>query len=138
MQILYVLRGCLLAYGFGVAVMMLATMIIDGRGTDALGLTAMIGLVLLIPFLVIVVVIWAVLARLAKTVTITQAAAICAAVFFVLAFLLGLSGNGVPGLLIDAVAYPFAGAIFGTIFWVGAFGLRREMTMGTRMPEAEH
>lgn len=135
MQLLYVFRGCLLAYAFGVVVMALATMFIDGRGPEAWGIIALFGAFLLVPFLFIVSVIWMVLAGMEKTVTALQAAAICAAVFFCLAVLLGVADGGLPGLLISAIAAPFVGAVFGAIFWIGAFGFRRDMAMGKRMPK---
>lgn len=135
MQLLYIFRGCLLAYAFGVFAVSIGNMVAEGPSFESFGIIALFGTIVLLPFLFVVVVIWAILAGLEKTVSRWQAAAMCAGVFFFAAFLLGLAGGGLLGLLAGAVIMPVVGAVFGLIFWVGAFGFRREMPMGTRMPE---
>lgn len=135
MQLLYVFRGCLLAYAFGVLGIGAGSMIVEGDGPEIIWIIALFGLFVLIPFLIVTAIIWAVLAGLEKTVTRRLAAAICAGVFFCFAVLLGYADGGLLGLLAGAVIAPMVGAVFGLVFWIGAFGLRAEMKMAKQMPQ---
>lgn len=135
MQWLYVLRGTLVAYVFGILLVAIPTLI-EGRGAPgAIWLVAFFGLLALIPLQIFVFVVWGILAKKQALVTYRQAMGICAGVFFGLTFLSTLADGELAVGLMMAVASPSVGAIFGGVFWVGAFGFRKEMQMGKRMPE---
>lgn len=136
MQWLYVLRGTLVAYGFALLLIAIPTLIEGGQAPGAIVIVAFFGLFALIPMQVIVLIIWAALARNNSVVTHWQAMIICATVFFGLTLLSALAdGEVFAGMVLTAVS-PLIGAIFGAVFWVGAFGFKRQMTMGKRMPES--
>lgn len=135
MQWLYVLRGTLVAYGFAVLLIAIATLIEGGQAPGAIGIVAFFGLFALIPMQVIVLIIWAGLVQKNAVVTVRHAMVICATVFFGLTILSALAdGEVLAGLVFTAIS-PVVGAVLGAVFWIGAFGFKREMTMGKRMPE---
>ena len=135
MQWLYVLRGTFAAYAFGVLLVAIGTLIEGGAAPGAIWLVAFFGLFALIPLQIIVFIFWGIMARNKALVTARQAMGICAGVFFGLS-LLGALADGEFGVgVVVAVVSPLVGAIFGGVFWAGAFGFRREMQMGRRMPE---
>lgn len=137
MQWLCILRGCLAAYVFGVIVMALGSVIVDQSGLEPVGVIALFGAFLLILLSIVAVVIWAVLAGLGKVVTIGQTIAICAGVFFFIGFLLGIADGSLLAIVASLLVAPLIGCVFGAVFWVGAFGRRREMQMGTPPPDGD-
>lgn len=135
MQWLYVLRGTLVAYGFAILLVAIATLIEGGQAPGAIAVVAFFGLFALIPMQVLVLFIWGLLARSAAVVTLWQTAGICAAAFFGLTLLSAIAGGDFLAGLVLTISSHLVGAIFGAVFWVGAFGFRRQMVMGKRMPE---
>ncbi|UWQ97042.1 hypothetical protein K3728_07440 [Rhodobacteraceae bacterium M385] len=133
MQWLYVLRGTLVAYVFGVLLVAIPTLIDGGEAPGAIWLVAFFGLFALIPLQTVVFVIWGIFAKKQTLVTYRHAMGICAGVFFGLTFLSTLADGEFLVGLVMAVASPIVGAIFGGVFWVGAFGFRKEMQMGKEM-----
>lgn len=136
MQVFYILRGCFTAYACAVLIIGGSTMIFSGGGFGVLGVTAIFGLFGMIPFTVIALVLWSALAQAEKRIRALHAIAICTAVFFGFSILAGLmTGEFLEGIVVVLLS-PLLGAAFGIAFWVGAFGFRREMTMGWRVPES--
>ena len=135
MQALYILRGCLAAYAAGVIVISAGSMVVEGGDVGTFGVIAIFGLFALVPVLIIAFVIWAILAARRARILMWQAMALCAATFFGLSALAALAGGEILAILAVSGASPLVGAAFGAVFWLGAFGARREMVMGTRMPE---
>ena len=130
-QWLYILRGCVVAYLVGVLIFtVVATIDGPANAGESFGLALIFGGLLAIPFAILALIIWAVLASLRKRVTLLHASAICAGLLLCGATVLGYADGGLPGLLIAAVVAPLIGGIFGAVFWVGAFGLHREVQFG--------
>lgn len=128
-QGLKVLRGCFAAYLAGVLVIGTVNAISD-RGLEVYGATAIFGLVFMIPFTVIALIIWAVLARMQRRVTAKQAVLICGATFGVIGILVAFA-EGTLWVSVVALGGAFLiGCGFGVAFWLGAFGLAREVQMG--------
>lgn len=134
MQWLYVLRGTLVAYVFGILLVAIPTLIEGGEAPGVIWIVAFFGLFALIPLQIIVFIVWGILAKKQALVTYRQAMGIGAGVYFGLTFLSSLADGDLGVGLVMAVASPILGAIFGGVFWVGAFGFRKEMPMGKEMP----
>lgn len=135
MQWLYVLRGTLVAYVFAILLVAIATLIEGGQALGAIAIVAFFGLFALISMQVLVFIIWGLLARSAAVVTVWQTTGICAVAFFGLTLLSAFADGDFLAGLVLTISSPLVGAIFGAVFWVGAFGFRRQMVMGKRMPE---
>lgn len=135
MQWLYVLRGTLVAYAFALLLIAIPTLIEGGQAPGAIVIVAFFGLFALIPMQVLVLIIWGILARNKAVVTPWQTAGICAAVFFGLTILGAFADGDILAGIVFTIASPLVGAVFGLAFWFGAFGFRRQMVMGKRMPE---
>lgn len=135
MQWLYILRGTLVAYGFVILLVAIATLIEGGEAPGAIVIVVFAGLFALIPAQIFALIIWGLLVRNHAVITVWQTAGFCAAMFFGLTFLGALADGEFLAGLILTVSSPLVGAIFGAVFWFGAFGFRRQMMMGKRMPE---
>ncbi len=135
MQILYILRGCFAAYACAVLAIGAAEVIFGEAEIVVIGATAVFGLFAMIPFSVIALILWSLMAKVQTRVRAFQAVTICAAVFFGFAILGAFFDADFPAVITVGLLSPLMGGALGIAFWVGAFGLRREMTMGWRMPE---
>jgi hypothetical protein len=135
MQWLYILRGRFVAYGVAVVVIGGITSIAPGNDASLIAIVAIFGLFAMIPFMMIAFVIWLMLAANRVHVRAWQAVAICSGAFFVMGVFGAIAdADGWTSVLV-ALGTPILGAALGAVFWVGAFGFRRKMQMGTRMPE---
>lgn len=90
---------------------------------------------MLLPILIVTLVIRGALVRNKVRVQWRQASVLCAAVIFSFVFIGALADGEIWACIIIAVASPLVRAAFGAVFRLGAFGFRREMVMGTQMPE---
>ncbi len=134
-QWIYVLRGCVVAYLAGVIVFtIIATLDGPASAGESFALSLIFGGLLAIPFAIVALLIWAVLARMRKRVSVLQAAAICAGVFFCVGGVLGFADGGILTLLSALVITPLLGGLFGSVFWFGAFGRQREVQLAFRGP----
>ncbi len=134
-QWLYVLRGCVFTYliaslGFGVIALF------DGpvQGAEVFGIALIFGGIIALPFAIAALIIWSVLAGMRKRVSVLQAVAISAGVFFLPGVFLALAEGGLYAVLSAVILMPVLGAAFGALFWVGAFGLQREVQFAFREP----
>lgn len=132
MQWLNVLRGCFAAYFAGVVVIGGVNAFISDQGADSIGAVAIFGLMAMIPFTVIALIIWAVLAGMQRRVSAVKAVLICGAVFAAIGLLLAIADGPILFSLVAPAGAFLTGCGFGTAFWLGAFGFAREVQMGRR------
>ncbi|MEQ8294352.1 MAG: hypothetical protein RIA08_19310 [Roseovarius sp.] len=132
MQIVPVLKGCLAAYAVGVLFNWGGQLLSDAQRSarrldpwNDLWFSAIFGAILALPVTVLVLLLWFFLARRSSTVTYRDALASGAAgtglVFWAV-------GNPLPWLLVGLAL----GAVFGAVFWLTAFGRRRQVTLTLR------
>lgn len=129
MQALHILRGCLCAYFAGVVVISLGSILFDGSDPSILGVTAVFGLIFAVPFIIVAFVIWITFASQNTIIKAWHAVTICAVVFGSAVALVAYGGNPI---YLTIIVIPVAGAVgaaFGVAFWIGAFGLQREVLM---------
>lgn len=122
-QGLRVLRGCFTAYLAGVLVIGTVNAITE-RGLEVFGAVAIFGFMLAIPFTIVALILWAVLAKLRVRITAVKAVAICGGVF---ALATVVTSGLAPLPLLGSFG---VGALFGMAFWLGAFGFSRVEHLG--------
>ncbi|MEQ8876989.1 MAG: hypothetical protein RIC49_11335 [Phycisphaerales bacterium] len=129
MQIFSVLKGCLAAYLVGVLFNWTGQLLSSAQGSgqgmdmwDSLWFAAIFGAILALPVTVAVLGLWYVLARRSATVSYRDAL-ITGAGGTLLVF--SAVGNPIPWLIVGMLL----GASFGAVFWLTAFGRRRQVTL---------
>ena len=127
-QWLQVLRGCFAAYGAGVLVIGGYNALSSG-GLAVTGFVALFGLLVMIPFSIVALVIWAVLAGRNQRVSMFGGITICAGVFAVFGMIFSTLEGSFTTILFAVAGSLLIGAAFGAAFWLGAFGFERQVVL---------